>query len=175
MIWSFIFLISILPIISSSCPNTKKCLHNGMLNRKTCECECYSAYVGEFCEIGDCKNQPLLCQTDFGPKDCSQPSIANICPLMCQQPICKCGFDSCLNGGFFNEKTCLCECPEHYTGNRCDIFKKTFISTLQTTTLTSNFHLPDSTSFLSRCPKKLACLNGAQQNHITCQCECKDK
>ncbi len=75
---------------------------------------------------------------------------------MCNQTICRCGFDSCLNGGFFYEPSCLCICPTQFVGIRCD----NLTTTQPTTTVKIS------------CPVKLDCLNGALQNPKTCKCEC---
>ena len=74
---------------------------------------------------------------------------------MCNQVICKCGFDSCLNGGFFVAPSCSCICPSQYTGVRCENLISTPIAT---TTRTTCVLLP--------------CLNNAKQNQATCKCEC---
>ena len=78
---------------------------------------------------------------------------------MCQQPICKCGFDSCLNGGFFLASSCVCICPSQYTGIRCDSLITT-TTTLATTT--------------KKCALQLPCMNGAVQDPITCNCKCNN-
>ena len=81
---------------------------------------------------------------------------------MCQQPICKCGFDSCLNGGFFSASTCSCICPTQYTGIRCDnLIAATTLKATSTTTTTK-----------SACAMQLTCLNGGKLNAVTCNCEC---
>jgi hypothetical protein len=81
---------------------------------------------------------------------------------MCNLPICKCGFDSCLNGGTFDSNTCQCSCPITYTGNRCDVIIKVLATSTTITTKTT-----------SKCTQKLNCINGAQLNDLTCKCECK--
>ena len=77
---------------------------------------------------------------------------------MCNQPICKCGFDSCLNGGFFFAGGCSCICPTQYTGIRCDTLAPA--TTVVTTTTTANV-----------CTLK-QCLNGGKFNQTSCLCEC---
>lgn len=140
--------------IHSLCSNLNKtCYHSGSFNEELCKCDCFPSYQGEQCEYENCKYQPLSCLTDFSIASCKQSVIANYCPLMCQMPICKCGFDSCLNGGQFASPICSCICPNQFTGRRCDIFLTT----------TSTYS----------CALKLSCLNGAKQNPITCKCECK--
>jgi hypothetical protein len=99
-----------------------------------------------------------MCTTDFGPTFCSQATIANFCPLMCGQPICRCGFDSCLNGGIFMASTCTCSCPTQFNGARCE-------NMITTTTR--------PTTTVSQCSQLLPCLNGAKQSPVTCKCECK--
>ena len=113
---------------------------------------------GDLCEFGNCNNQPLDCSTSFGPSFCATPSIATYCPLLCSQPICKCGFDSCLNGGVFISSSCLCACPVQYTGIRCENL------TVTTTT---------TTVATKKCSVQLPCMNGAKQNPSTCNCDCK--
>jgi hypothetical protein len=80
---------------------------------------------------------------------------------MCQQPVCRCGFDSCLNGGVFMASTCSCVCPAQYTGQRCN----SLITTTPQTTTTTTTRNP--------CAQQLPCLNGAKQSAVTCRCECK--
>jgi hypothetical protein len=75
---------------------------------------------------------------------------------MCNEPICRCGFDSCLNGGFFSGAACSCICSSQFTGTRCE--------NLVSTTA--------STSTAQRCAFQLPCQNGARFNTNTCKCEC---
>ena len=75
---------------------------------------------------------------------------------MCNEPICRCGFDSCLNGGFFSGATCSCICSSQFTGTRCE--------NLVSTTA--------STSTAQRCAFQLPCQNSARFNTNTCKCEC---
>lgn len=102
--------------------------------------------------------EPTNCLTDFGVSLCKDASIANYCPFMCQQPICKCGFDSCLNGGQFVASMCSCLCPAQFKGVRCE----TSVTTTTTTT---------STKIL--CPQILTCTNSGKFNNQTCKCDCK--
>ena len=47
MVWLLILgLLSIFECFNASCPTIKNCLHNGIFNNKTCECECHSSYKG---------------------------------------------------------------------------------------------------------------------------------
>ena len=85
---------------------------------------------------------------------------------MCKLPVCKCGFDSCLNGGTFDSNTCQCNCPVMYTGNRCDVLIKVITSTF------TSFSTKIKTT-TRICLQKLNCINGAQLNDLTCKCECK--
>jgi hypothetical protein len=142
--------------IYSFCLKVKTCYHNGAFNHETCKCDCFASYRGDQCEFENCKYQPSSCIKEFGIESCSQAAIANFCPLMCGLPICKCGFDSCLNGGQFLPLLCICVCINQYTGRRCDSF--------MTTT-------PTTTKFV--CTQK--CLNGAKFNSISCKCECNYK
>jgi hypothetical protein len=153
-LFSFILLS---PIIDSTCPSLKTCLHKGTFNNSTCSCECYPAYKGEFCEFGNCAMEPENCLTDFGISLCRDASIANFCPSMCQQPICKCGFDSCLNGGQFVPSLCSCLCTAQFKGNRCE-------TSLVTTTTTTSLQIT--------CAPNLSCLNGGKLNNKTCSCDC---
>ena len=158
--WFFsIILVTILPFLHSACPEVKTCQHGGSFNNKTCSCECYTSYRGHECQFSNCDSQPANCLTDFGPTFCKDTTIAYFCPKMCNQTICKCGFDSCLNGGFFYEASCLCICPNQFTGIRCD----NLTSTAQTTTTITT---------KKTCPQQLQCLNGAKQNTVTCNCDC---
>ena len=118
-------------------------------------------FKGELCEFSNCLNQPSSCTT-FGPTYCSDAAIAIYCPQMCQQAICKCGFDSCLNSGIFIANSCSCFCPAQYTGTRCE-------SLVTASSTTTNAILTTTTSACSLLP----CLNGAKQNTVTCKCECK--
>ena len=93
----------------------------------------------------------------FGVALCIHQSIANYCPQMCEQIICKCGFDSCLNDGKFIASNCSCACQAQYTGTRCE--------NLITTTKTL-------LSLKQRCNFGLECLNGGKLNLKTCTCEC---
>ena len=90
---------------------------------------------------------------------------------MCQQSICKCGFDSCLNGGLFIASTCSCICPLSYTGSRCDnlIYTTTTTKTTTTTITTTTTTLSMTTTVT--CPI-LPCQNGAKINLKTCKCDC---
>ena len=74
---------------------------------------------------------------------------------MCKQPICKCGFDSCLNDGRFDATNCACVCSKEFTGSRCE--------TLLNTTVPK----------LNDCTQSLVCQNGARLNPNTCKCECR--
>lgn len=117
-------------------------------------------FIGDSCEFANCGSQPAICLTDFGPSFCTQNEIKNYCPLMCNQPICKCGFDSCLNGGFFFEAQCSCICPTQFIGTRCET------PIVQTTTLAP-------TTTVQKCAIQLPCLNGAKLNQATCKCDCE--
>ena len=152
----FAFLL-LTPIIDSACPTIKICLHRGTFNNISCLCECYPAYQGNFCEFGNCAMEPENCLTDFGISLCRDASIANFCPSMCQQPICKCGFDSCLNAGQFVASLCSCLCPVQFRGDRCET------SVITTTTTTSS---------KTACAQSLTCLNGGKLNNRTCTCDC---
>lgn len=113
--------------------------------------------------------EPEICNNEFGVSQCTTPSIANICPMMCKLPICKCGFDSCLNGGTFDSFSCQCNCLIGFTGNRCDVRIIKIITALPTNSSpTTN----KKTTTTSTCLHKLHCINGAQQNELTCRCEC---
>ena len=177
MFWLFIFLVIAFPVINSSCPIVKNCLHNGLFNTTTCICDCQAAYKGvkhnllviskrvkilfskgDLCQYSNCINEPPACTQDLGPAFCSNALISNYCPLMCNQIICKCGFDSCSNGGTFISSACVCLCAAQYVGDRCD----NLVTTTKATTLTS-----------MNCTEKLPCLNGAKYNELTCKCECK--
>lgn len=115
---------------------------------------------GDECQFSNCQNEPSMCLTDFGPSYCSDSKISNYCPRMCNKDICKCGFDSCSNGGIFLSSSCSCVCPvSQYTGIRCET-----IMAVTTSTTTSK----PSCSMIS-------CLNGGKLNSITCKCECKNK
>jgi hypothetical protein len=76
---------------------------------------------------------------------------------MCNLPICKCGFDSCLNGGQFIPSLCLCLCQPEYKGVRCEISATTLLTT--------------ATSTKNAC-QNLKCTNGGKFNENTCSCEC---
>ena len=75
---------------------------------------------------------------------------------MCNEPVCRCGFDSCLNGGFFSSATCTCICPAQFNGIRCE----NLLTTLASTTTAQ------------KCAFQLPCQNGARFNTNTCKCEC---
>jgi hypothetical protein len=97
---------------------------------------------------------------------------------MCNQPICKCGYDSCLNGGSFIPSTCSCICSFQYTGFRCNTLIPTTTTSNNKTnatkiTLTSNTSLrpTTTTSLASNCSQQIKCLNGAKLNSM-CKCEC---
>ncbi len=64
---------------------------------------------------------------------------------MCNETICECGLDTCLNGGIFDQTTCSCQCPRNYYGLVCENF--------------------------TACPFVLTCLNG-KFNPTICNCEC---
>ena len=158
LLFLFIFEVSLIPNSHSACTITKPCLHNGSFNINTCTCDCINtAYIGDQCQFSNCDNQPSICLS-IDSKVCTDAIIANYCPLKCQQVICKCGFDSCLNGGVFSPSTCTCACSPQYTGIRCE----TLISTTTATTTTS----------VNKCIQQLPCLNGGKQNQVTCSCEC---
>ena len=99
---------------------------------------------------------------------------------MCNQPICKCGYDSCLNGGLFISNACSCVCSFQYTGFRCNTLIPTTTasnnSTISTTktsnTLTNVTTSVKTTTTGSSCSQSLKCLNGAKLNSM-CKCECK--
>jgi hypothetical protein len=128
---------------------------------------------GDECQFSNCNNEPSMCLTDFGTSFCQDAKIcnylfrlltnyyyyywllANYCPKMCNQPICKCGFDSCLNGGFFMASSCSCICSSQYSGVRCE---NLILTTTVATTKAACTILP--------------CLNNAKQNQATCKCEC---
>jgi hypothetical protein len=78
---------------------------------------------------------------------------------MCNMVVCRCGFDTCLNGGFFISSSCSCICPPQYTGIRCD-FSAPFVITTTTTTTAPP------------CINKLPCLSGGKLNLVTCNCDC---
>lgn len=65
---------------------------------------------------------------------------------MCDEPVCECGLDSCLNDGHFNQVTCSCECPSNFYGSICQNF--------------------------TACPYILSCENG-EFNATTCNCDCE--
>jgi hypothetical protein len=108
---------------------------------------------GNECQFSTCTYEPSICSTELEPSHCGFSKIANYCPKLCNQPICKCGFDSCLNGGFFLASSCSCICHSQYRGVRCE---NSIISTNNT----------------KECPE-LDCFNGAKINKETCKCDCK--
>jgi hypothetical protein len=71
---------------------------------------------------------------------------------MCNEPICKCGYDSCLNGGLFVPSSCSCICRDPYNGYRCE-------------SLITSTNRP--------CAIK-SCNNGGKLNANSCSCECKN-
>lgn len=148
---------TILSYCQLACP-TLNCQHGGNFNQKTCACECYPSYTGDLCEFGNCKNQPVSCLTDFGTAKCNDAQIATYCPQMCNMVVCRCGFDTCLNGGFFISSSCSCICPPQYTGIRCDFLAPVAITTTTTTP--------------PPCINKLPCLSGGKLNLVTCNCDC---
>ena len=75
-------------------------------------------FKGNQCEFGNCNFQPISC-SNFGASICSEYIVRTVCPKLCNQPICECGFDSCLNGGTFNNLSCTCNCPAQFYGQRC--------------------------------------------------------
>jgi hypothetical protein len=138
------------------CVMVKNCLNTGTFNSKTCACDCInSAYFGDQCQFSNCNNQPSVCLS-ISSVLCSDDIISTYCPLKCNHVICKCGFDSCLNGGLFSLFTCSCSCPTQFRGIRCE----TLISTTTTTTVKR------------LCAQQLQCMNGGKQSDITCACEC---
>ena len=47
MNWFLLTLLCWLPFMNQACTTVKTCLHNGSFNTKTCQCECFSAYLGK--------------------------------------------------------------------------------------------------------------------------------
>ena len=155
--WFMTFLLIIYPNLYDQCALSKTCFHSGAFNNKTCACDCINTvYYGDQCQFSNCSNQPSICPS-INFVLCSDDTISNYCPLKCQHVICKCGFDSCLNGGLFSSSTCSCSCSNQFSGLLCE----TLISTTTTTTTTKKV-----------CTQILQCMNGGKQSDVTCACEC---
>jgi len=149
---------------SSACITIFSCEHDGKFDYNTCACDCFPAYSGPRCEITNCDLEPVKCQLDFSPELCaSQPVLRSYCPKMCNQPECKCGFDSCLNGGYFYAATCTCFCATGFTGTICE-------TSLAATTPTTTTNAPTTTT--TACPQSMSCQNGAKQSRTSCKCDC---
>ena len=129
--------------MSSACTVVLDCQNGGLFNNKTCACQCYPAYTGNICEFENCNNEPAICSTEFSKDSCAKnKEIMLYCPKLCDQPICKCGFSNCTNGGTFVSESCKCDCIPPFYGYRCNL-----------------------------CPA-LKCLNGGTFNSATCKCDC---
>ena len=75
--------------------------------------------IGDLCQYANCANQSSSC-ANLTTAQCSNLPIRTICPKLCNQTICRCGIDSCLNNGVFNDALCTCKCPIQFGGQRCE-------------------------------------------------------
>lgn len=107
-------------------------------------------FLGVYCEKakGNCAipDQPAECGTNLPNSLCIFDTVKSYCPRMCNHPACTCGYDVCLNGGFFNAFDCTCKCPVNYYGTVCENY--------------------------SACSSILSCQNRGIFNPTTCVCDC---
>ena len=45
----------------ATCSSVKQCLHGAVFNNKTCVCDCFESYTGDYCEHADCSKQSSQC------------------------------------------------------------------------------------------------------------------
>lgn len=102
--------------------NLFQIIKNSFSNNNTCLCDCFPSYDGEFCQHSNCTVQSTQCGVQFTPDLCINELVMNYCPIMCKAPICVngCGYDTCLNGGTFDAKSCSCICPAPWGGKICE-------------------------------------------------------
>ena len=141
-------------VANADCPSEPiKCLNLGVYNKSSCSCGCFPGYSGLACQYMDCTRQSAQCGTLYTPEMCHLNTIYEYCPKMCENTICTCGFDTCLNNGTFNSQTCSCTCLPGFYGSTCE-------STSPTVSLVCP-------SYFTR-----TCQNGASFNRTRCKCDC---
>lgn len=139
---------------TGGCPTPHPTCDNlGVYNTSSCSCSCFPGYSGASCQYVDCTLQSSQCGKLYTKDMCHFRTVYEYCPQMCDNPICTCGFETCLNNGTFNATTCSCTCPVGFYGSTCE-------STSPTVSLV--------------CPTYVqrTCQNGARFNRTLCKCDC---
>lgn len=116
-------------------------------------CSCFPGYSGSLCQYVDCSKQSLQC-SNYTNLYCVYSTVATYCPELCNNAICACGFNHCLNGGTFHANNCTCECPAGFFGTTCE-----------STDPVEPTICPPSEHF--------HCQNQGIFNNRTCACNCK--
>jgi hypothetical protein len=148
-----VFFLNVLNV-NSQCTTTLTCINYGVFNSTTCVCDCYTGFYGNVCQYVNCQ-QPAysMCTTVLTVDTCVADFPYRICPSMCNNPICTCGFSQCLNNGTFDIENCTCQCAPGFFGTTCESTSSTF-------------------SLVCASPGTNVCLNSGRFNLTTCLCDC---
>lgn len=141
-------------------------------------CNCTEGWYGYHCHFQKCIHGTRRCP--IGRKYClrqrcvcEKPWFGMFCdkkPTVHPPPPPPCGGKSwsCAHDGYFNNKTCTCECPAPWTGRTCEqcVESKVFVKTGM---------VLDKENCEAICPANRTCGKHGYLDKETCECKCDSK